>query len=685
MSEQTSSIWMEVSSCKRALLGSVILLWLGAVVSAAGFREEIAGLLPTESALDEPFTLDSQAKYYVFTFLGVECPVARQYGAKLQSLADRFQDRGVQFIGINSNPQDSKAELAKYQREVGVRFAMLKDPGQQVAKRFSATRTAEVVVVDAQGKVQYRGRIDDQYSPGVARSVAESHDLRDALDSLTAGLPVAIVETKPVGCLITYPKQPSQQPTVTFTKDVAPLLYQHCYECHRSGEIGPFDISDYDDLLGWGEMLVEVMEQKRMPPWHASPEYGSFRNERHLPADVLPIVRRWIDEGMAYGDTSELPAKPKYTDGWRLPQPPEMVFEMRNRPYRVPADKTIDYQYFVVDPGFTEDKWVSASQIIPGASSVVHHAIVFVRPPDGGDFVGIGWLNAYVPGQVPVIYPPGYARKIAAGSKLVFQMHYTPSGTEQLDITKIGLNFMDASQVTHQVYTLVAIDQDFEIPPHAPNHTVVASAQRLPKHGELLSISPHMHLRGKAFEVFTKQGAVTQTILKVPHYDFNWQHTYEYNQPIPLNEIDDISITATFDNSKDNPFNPNPDEFVMWGDQTWEEMTLAYLDVAVSMDLVRFASVVREFRVNTQNESTASNVVSASTSEQSAEELQLATAFAEEFMAKHDRNGDGALTRSEVPTIFGDYAFWSVDRDYDQRLTREELIQAFRESRDRSR
>jgi hypothetical protein len=432
-------------------------------------------------------------------------------------------------------------------------------------------------------------------------------------------------------------------------------------------------------------MLVEVMEQKRMPPWHASPEYGSFKNERILPEGVIDLVRRWIDEGMPYGDAQDLPPLPTTTQGWRLEREPDLIVEMRERPFRVPADRTVDYQYFVVDPGIAEDRWISASQIIPGAPSVVHHSIVFVRPPDGEEFVGIGWLNAYVPGQVPVEYPPGYARKIPAGSKLVFQMHYTPSGVEQLDVTKIGMIFMEESQVTHQIYTSIAIDQDFEIPPNTEAHTVTAEMQRFPKFGQLLAISPHMHLRGKSFEVFSHRGGHAETILKVPNYDFNWQHTYEFRNPVSLRDLDSISIAATFDNSKNNPFNPNPDEYVMWGDQTWEEMTLGYFDVAIPVPIPTQSADSHQHPVSTSASTSADQP-----EEQSRESLrptslggagrkrwmdqQSASRFADDFLGKYDSNQDGELTLGEVPTVFRDHGFWIVDTDRNGRISREELI-----------
>jgi hypothetical protein len=659
---------------------TAIFLWIlmGEASIGGGIPDTLRPLLPTESVLEQPIHWDSECRFRVFVFLGVECPVARQYAAKLQPLAEIFQSKGVQFIGINSNPQDSADKVAGFQRELGIGFPMLKDQNQEIAKYFSATRTAEAVVVDGSGRVQYRGRIDDQFSPGVTRGTVTSHDLRDALESLVIGAPVAIPETNPVGCLITFLKPPEPEPTVTFTGNVAKILWENCYECHRPGEIGPFDISVYDELLGWGEMLVEVMEQKRMPPWHASPEFGSFKNERHLPDGAIDLIRQWVDQGMPYGDASLLPELPEYTEGWRLPRKPDLIVEMGKRPYKVPAAETVDYQYFVVDPGITEDRWVAASQIIPGEPSVVHHAIVFVRPPDDSEFIGIGWLNAFVPGQVPVTYPSGYARKIPAGSKLVFQMHYTPSGTEQWDKTIIGLNFIDESQVTHQVYTLVAIDQNFEIPPNSPAHVVNAEMQGMPAYGELLSISPHMHLRGKAFEVFAHRGGNVETILKVPNYDFNWQHTYEYRSPLAFSSIDGISIAATFDNSRSNPFNPNPDEYVMWGDQTWEEMTLGYFDVAVpyvaSSDGMRQRTYPTGARANNR-------LPRPSDSDRAQSQLSdtaFAERFADDFLNRFDANRDGVLNIREVPNIFKDYGFQTVDANEDGIITRDELIQAAR-------
>ena len=192
----------------------------------------------------------------------------------------------------------------------------------------------------------------------------------------------------------------------------------------------------------------------------------------------------------------------------------------------VPADGTVEYQYFVVDPGFKEDKWITAAEILPGERSVLHHSIVFVRPPDGAEFRGIGWLAAYVPGQGAPTYNPKFGRKVPAGSKLVYQQHYTPTGKEKSDTTTIGLIFGDEEQIENEVSTLIAVDQEFVIPPGAANHKVNAQFPWIPSQGNLLGFSPHMHYRGKSFQLTANMNGQEEILLNVPEYDFNWQHIY---------------------------------------------------------------------------------------------------------------------------------------------------------------
>lgn len=617
------------------------------------------------------------AKLKIYCVLGTECPVSRFYAGRLNELSKQYAVQGVHFVGIHSNLHDSEGDVQKFVTELGVSFPQVHDAKQTVARHLTATRVPEVFVIDGSGNVRYSGRIDDQYSPGVKRSASNTDHLKIAIDTVLAGKEPTEPRVEPVGCLITFEKQAATLPStdITYCKTIAPLFNEHCVECHRAGEIGTFDITDYDEVRGWSEMIVEVVEQKRMPPWHADPNFGSFKNSRHLPNSAVAMLKEWVKAGSPYGNKADLPPQPKFVAGWRLDKEPELILAMRDKPYTIPASGTVDYQYFVVDPKITEDRWVASAQIVPGNASVVHHAIVFVRPPDGVDFSGIGWLTAYVPGQRATIFPPGFARKIPAGSKLVFQMHYTPNGKEQTDNSQIGMTFIDARQVTHEVFTMVGIDQEFEIPPGDANHIVKSSIDRLPSDGLLLAVSPHMHLRGKSFEMVAVVGRNSasedrSTLMRVPQYDFNWQHTYEFSEPLRFSDLKSLELTTTFDNSKGNPFNPAPEEYVVWGEQTWEEMSVAFLEVAKPL---------RQDQSESPLPTRATAVQSANIELNEPTEKQIE--YADSFLAKFDSNGDGSVSVNEVPRIVRDYAFRRIDLDGSNSITREELIAAARAKR----
>lgn len=606
----------------------------------------------------------------VFCFLGVDCPVARFYASRIDEIAKRYSDR-IQFVGINSNLHDSTDDLKRFAKELGLSFPQVKDTDQSIARAFGATRTAEVIVTDCKQTILYRGRVDDQYAPGVKRTIATRNELEDTLTRLLDGKLPLSARTEPVGCLITFEKKVDESATITFCKQVAPILYEHCYECHRPNEIGPFDVSKYEEMRGWADMVIEVIEQKRMPPWHATDTEYAYKNARHLPPESLDVLKQWVKDGAPYGIAADLPKLPETRSGWRLPKSPDLVVAMREQPYTIAASGAIDYQYFVVDPKITEDRWVSAAQVIPGNSSVVHHAIVFIRPPDGVDSNGVGWLTAFVPGQRATMFPLGYARRVPAGSKLVFQMHYTPNGVEQSDITKIGVNFIEPDQVTHEVFTLVGLDQEFEIPPHAADHLVSTSVSRWPRNSELLAIMPHMHLRGKSFRLTANaksqpaDDTSSSTLLNVPRYDFNWQHTYELESPLPLNSVQKLNIMVSFDNSRNNPFNPNPDEYVLWGDQTWEEMAVAFLEVAKPLNEV-------QDRPNSVS-SSQQNPSAANKADEMPEDPK-AVAFADNLLQKYDRNRDGQLSREEAPQIIRDYSFSKLDANGNGIVTKEEIV-----------
>lgn len=644
---------------------------LGAAERAAGLLWETPLQLPASDGGVVKLPLTDGARWTVICFLGAECPLARLYGARLQTLSEKFRSDQVAFIGINSNRQDSLEELRAYAQALSITFPLVKDYDQAAADRFGAKRTPEVFVLDTTGQVRYHGRIDDQYHPGIARPQASRNDLELALVDLLAGRPVQVAETEPVGCLIGRAPAVSTPTNVTYCRDVSRVLQRHCVECHRAGDIGPFSLTDYDEVVGWGETLVEVVHQGRMPPWHASDDTGPFINARHMPAEDRRLLEEWVAGGMPFGNADELPPPAPVESDWKLARDPDLVIPMRAEPFVVPADGVVEYQYFVADPGLTEDRWVIGAEVMPGNRSVVHHAIVFIRQPDGAEMRGMGWLTAYVPGQRLTMMPPGMGRRIPAGSRLVFQMHYTPNGSEQQDLTRLGLIFGDADEIEDEIFTLMAINQNFEIPPGVPDHSVSAVLSRLPSGARLLAMAPHMHVRGKACEIVAKRGDERRPILHVPSYDFNWQHVYALQEPLPLDSIDALEVISRFDNSAANPVNPDPAEYVYWGDQTWEEMAVAFFEVARPRRLKDRPA--RSATGSTPDGATADGSPSQGlTGDGRSQRVQT---FVDEFFQRFDADQDGFIGEYEVPISVKRFGYRRLDSDKDGRLSRDEITQ----------
>lgn len=606
----------------------------------------------------------------VVCFLGTECPLARLYGPRLQSMQDAFEEQNVRFVGLMSNQQDALSEIQQFVDEHEITFPIAKDLDNRIADQFAAERTPQVYVVDSSLTVRYQGRIDDQYLPGIARSEPERHDLREAIAEVLAGTEVSVAATEPQGCLIGRMKEAQPESKVTFCNQISRILNRHCVECHRDGEIGPFALTDYDEVSGWAEMIAEVIDDGRMPPWHASPDIGHFKNARRMSAEEKQLVRDWVAAGAPYGEEQDLPETPDFRSGWQLSREPDRVLAMREEPVPIPASGTVEYKYFVVDPKFETDRWIASAQVIPGNASVVHHAIVFVRPPDGERIRGLGWITAYVPGQRVPEPVPGLARFVPAGSKLVFQMHYTPNGRPQEDLTRVGLVFADEAEVTEELMTLFAINQEFEIPPQAAHYPVTGSLKWLPENGRVMGITPHMHVRGKSVRCEVDRGRETTPILDVPHYDFNWQHVYQLATPLELNGIDALRFEARFDNSAENPVNPDPTQYVTWGDQTWEEMAVIFFEIAIP----RETKPTRQQRNAPVRDAAAREA--AVTSENNAKIEQFVNAFFERF----DHNKDGRVIRDETSIAFRRFAFGSFDQDGDRQLTRAE-VRAVAESR----
>jgi hypothetical protein len=360
---------------------------------------------------------------------------------------------------------------------------------------------------------------------------------------------------------------------VTFTKDVAPIFYKNCTGCHRPGEIAPMSLLTYNDARPWAKSIREKVANRDMPPWHADPKYGEWRNDRRISQEAINTILAWVNNGAKEGDPKDLPPMPEYTPGWRIGKP-DQTFSAPEQ--SVPADGVVDYQYLSVPTNFKEDRWITSAEIRSSANAVVHHVIVFVQEPGATSRLQGKLLVGFAPGEDPAVFRAGFGRKIPAGSNLLFQIHYTPNGTAMKDVTTVGLIYAK-TPVEHTVVTRPVLQTAFEIPAGHPNYEVKSSFT-FNQSAQLYSFMPHMHLRGKDFEykaVFPD--GTSKILLSVPRYDFSWQTYYVLKDPIAVPKGTRIECVAHFDNSTNNKYNPDPAKTVKWGDQTWEEMMIGWM------------------------------------------------------------------------------------------------------------
>jgi peroxiredoxin len=581
------------------------LVFLASSVAAAGsadpFSQQIGKKIDNFSLQDFLGTSHQlgdwkDKKAIVVAFLGTECPLCLQYGPRLAELAKEYESKGVAFVGIDSNQQDSLQEIAHYARTHKIDFTLLKDPGNTVADQFGAVRTPEVFLLDDQRVVRYRGRVDDQFGIGYARPAPEHYELAEAIETVLAGKEVTTPVTKTAGCYIGRVNRKPATGDITYSKHIAPIFNDRCVRCHRKGEIGPFTLTNYQDVVGWTETIREVISENRMPPWHANPEFGHFRNDARLPDADRELIFKWLDNGAPEGDPADLPAPPRFVEGWRIPQP-DLVVSMPEA-FTVPAKGVVEYQNFPTSATFDKDTWIQAAEVRPGNRSVVHHLVLYFVPPGGekqqGEAVIFNSLAGYTPGMPATYLRPGLAKRVPKGSKLYIQCHYTPNGTEQSDQSVAGLVFADPATVKQQLTTQLCINFKLNIPPGEKNYRAEAD-HRFDQDTYVFSLLPHMHLRGKSFRFDAHYpDGHTETLVDVPHYDFNWQNSYMLVEPKLLPEGTMMHATATFDNSADNLMNPDPTVTVRWGDQTWEEMlvgtfetTRADQDLSLGMPLAK--------------------------------------------------------------------------------------------------
>jgi len=403
-------------------------------------------------------------------------------------------------------------------------------------------------------------------------------------------------------------------PAPTFYKDVLPILQSKCQSCHRSGEAAPMPLVTYAETKTWAGKIAAAVDMKMMPPWFADPRYGKFSNDPSLSAEQIRTIAEWADAGAPAGDLHDAPAPRQWNGDWNIPRP-DVVVKMP-KAVQVPARGEVEYTYEIVPTHFAEDKWVQMVEVRPSSPGHVHHAVVYIRPPDsawmrhapvGEPFTATmlsdpeerqqahettsDLLLVYAPGSAADRFTDGMAKFVPAGSDLVFQMHYTTNGEATRDETSVGLVFAKSAP-KQRVVTLQLNNHALMIPPGAKDFRVEVQGT-LPNDATLLSFFPHMHLRGKRFEydIVHDDGSV-ETLLRV-NYHFHWQLSYKLAQPRVLKAGTKLRAVAWYDNSKNNPHNPDPDKLVTWGDQTSQEMMVGFFDVAIPAGMDKWKFFIR--------------------------------------------------------------------------------------------
>lgn len=412
-----------------------------------------------------------------------------------------------------------------------------------------------------------------------------------------------------VGLYLTFGSTSASVKTaaVTFSKDVAPIIQKNCQVCHRPGEVAPMSFMNFKEVRPWARSIREKVVSREMPPWFADPKHGEFSNDCRLTQKDIDTITAWVEDGAKEGDPKDLPPNPKYVEGWQIGQP-EVVLPM-TVDFNIPAEGAVPYKYFAIPTNFTEDRYVQVAEIRPGDRAHVHHVIVSVRYPGQGPQLEAGEINlearqaganaqarsaedsdgrlvGWAPGEAPLILRDGQAKLVKKGSVLVFQVHYTTNGVASKDRTSVGLIFSKAP-VEKRVITAGAVARNLVIPPGDPNYESTASFT-FKEDSHIDSLHPHMHVRGKDFKyTLVYPDGTSKVLLSVPRFDFGWQLTYVFKEEVAAPKGSRLDVVAHHDNSPKNKFNPDPSKEVRWGDQTWDEMMIGYLDYTVDKQDLR--------------------------------------------------------------------------------------------------
>jgi peroxiredoxin len=532
-------------------------------------------------------------KARLLVFFSIECPTSRIYADHLSRIHDQYGGRGITLIGVNPNFNETPDSITAFADRQDFSFPLLRDVNNRLADLLDAQSTPHAYLFDSEGVLRYRGEIDNGFGN---EAETTSRGLWDAMDALLARRTIERPETKSLGCIIrrihTPPADPSPD-APTFTKDVMPFLQRNCETCHHSGGIGRVSFSDYDVAAAWAPDMRDSIRAGDMPPWPARDDVSDFAGARVLSEADSLMFEKWIAEGMPKGEEAALPTPIEYPEDWTLGTP-DIVLTPREA-YTVEAVGQDEYRCFVLPLSMAEDAFVRGIEILPGEKEVVHHVSIYLDEsgkasalqdadpkPGYESFGGIGFpvstpLGGWAPGNSALLLPEGIGRYIPKECHVVIQIHYHKSGREVRDQSQLGI-YLHKEPVKQQLVEELVTSRLLFIPANAKRHRV-AGGITINEDSHVLAILPHMHLLGREIKVtaILPSGTV-QPLVWIDDWQFNWQETYVYNKPIALPRGTRIDLEAFYDNTSDNPLNPNnPPKFVRWGEESSDEMCSAFL------------------------------------------------------------------------------------------------------------
>ncbi|MFO0880277.1 MAG: redoxin domain-containing protein [Gemmataceae bacterium] len=543
---------------------------------------------------------NDQRRVRVVVFLSPECPISNGYTGTLNALRHKWAGQPVDLLGVVSDPAVRRARAKEHFAEYRATFPVLFDASGLLRGELKPTHMPEAFVLDRDGRLVYRGAIDNAWVDlGRRRPQAEKRYVADAVTAALAGKPVTVTQTTPVGCLVEAAPEKGVRAKVTYTRDIAPILFGRCLNCHRTGQVAPFPLASYDDAARRAKQIVRVTQERIMPPWIPAAGHEKFVGERWLTERELGLLRTWAETGRARGEESDLPPAPKFAEGWQLGKP-DLVLRMRE-PFTVPADGPDLLHNFVIPIDIPGDRLVAAMEFRPGNRRVAHHAVLFLdssgtarkldrATPEPGysnfggpGFLPSGALGGWSVGNTARPLPDGMGRYLKKGSDLVLQMHYHPTGKVETDQSEVGLYFVKkpVAEVLKDKAKLVGsiwlANYEMDIPAGTKDYRR-STSYTLPREVVMVGVVPHMHLLGRSMRVRARlPGGAERVVIDIPRWNYHWQDEYYFEKPFRLPAGTKLEVEATFDNSAENPSNPcSPPRRVTWGDGTNDEMLFCF-------------------------------------------------------------------------------------------------------------